>query len=546
MSKRLAYYMFLFMTALLVSGCAPKIRIMATESLLEENRMERLALLGEGGVRWMGAGHRPDMEASKKSLEVVLGAIEQELEVKGYDMAFSRPARIVFGLSKEDFIAQRFMTKQALIRLPREALVKDGKYKVYENYIKDRSARLELSLDDPAYEYPFDEEEDELVKAANRVLDKSGCLTGTQTASEECLGLKADMLTIHNTTGADTICIVDVSGLYQTPQSKALMGALSVLTILTLTPVPPPPDLSTLSFRCMEAKTGKMLWWHIRGYPVAASNTHIKNRLAIAFLSFLPDAGSPFEAKCSAINKDKICRPADEDTPDEDTARQCAGNFPTAPLWKCGIRQFYPEPGSVVKQRQVTEVKPPQEGQQAKAKPARQSRVAGRYWFIGLGANSTKLSVDQPAFANISGTGFHLSGGLTYGRFSFGASMSAFDFTSLAATEDTYYPVDEASYSYFSFDKNLDILHIDAAKWTPWVALEWSLQDYGLSNYVYSKFGSCSTLAVGVDVRMAKWLLLRAGYRKCSFIADGSYPIGTGRTDVENITLDMVFRFRIY
>ena len=538
---RPACYMVFVIAALLATGCSPKVRIMAEEPIFEDNRMNRLALLGEGGVRWMGAGHKPDLEASRQGLEGVLASIASELELKGYDVAYSRPLRINFGIDKEYARARRLLAKYGDIRLTTEALARDGRYVLYENYMMDRKVTSEVEIGSPAYEYPFEEEERHLHEAASGVLGRPGCLTGTETSLDACSGLDDDISAIRAFTDADTICIVDVSGLNQTPGSKALSSVLTVLSIMVLTPVPPPPDRAQISLQCFDSSTGDITWWHIVGFPVAANNPRAAKVLARNFLQFMPDKGQPLGAKCRVYRRPKGC-----EEPHDESADECAKKFPPTHIWECNMRDFYPEPGTVVEKREPpSDVSGKDSGMEEK-RPARKTRVSGNYIYLGMGSNKTGLTTDQEAFRDISGSGFHLTGGFTFGRFSFGAGMTAFDFTSQAPTEDIYYPVDDASYSYFTFDMKVDLLNIDASKWTPWVALEWTYHDYGLSNYFYTKTGTCTNLAFGVDVRVARWLLLRTGYRECSFTPAGDYPTGTGRTRVENITMDMVFRFRMF
>ena len=77
------------------------------------------------------------------------------------------------------------------------------------------------------------------------------------------------------------------------------------------------------------------------------------------------------------------------------------------------------------------------------------------------------------------------------------------------------------------------------------MALEWSHHDFGLSNYVYSMSGTCTSLAAGLDVRLTKWLILRAGRRKCSYTA-GEDWFGDYSADMDATlyTMDAIFRFR--
>ena len=140
---------------------------------------------------------------------------------------------------------------------------------------------------------------------------------------------------------------------------------------------------------------------------------------------------------------------------------------------------------------------PSQAFAKAKTRSSRIKPVKRRYWYIGVGSLSGKLSSNNPAFDGINGSGAHLVVGLTSGRLSAEVGMGGFDFRTTEETPDVYYPPDDASYSFFGFGLKFDFLDIDRMKWSPWVALEWAIHDFGLSNYVYSRSGTCFAPAAG-------------------------------------------------
>ena len=190
---------------------------------------------------------------------------------------------------------------------------------------------------------------------------------------------------------------------------------------------------------------------------------------------------------------------------------------------------------------------PSQALEEAKTRSSRIKPVKRRYWYIGVGRLSGTLSSNNPAFDGIDGSGAHFVAGLTSGRLSGEVNMGGFDFRTTEPTPDIYYPPDDASYSFFGVGLKFDFLDIDKMKWSPWVAWEWSQQDFGLSNYVYSMTGACSSPVAGLDVRLAKWLILRAGRRKCSYTAN-EYWFGGYSTnmDAKLYTVDAIFRFRMW
>jgi hypothetical protein len=354
---------------LLVTGCAKHVRIMAPESMFEENRMQKIALLGEGGILWDMFGYNADIEKSRKDLEAALGATAEELADKGYDPAFSRPVRIVFGLEEGEFEAQKrlYNPRGSSWRVwnAQRNLGRDGKYTVYENYLKDVKNRRELPLGESAYEYPFEGEDAGLREAARRVLEKSGCLTGMETAPGACHEMEGYLSTIHNATGADTLCFVEVAGIQYTTGTKAVTGMIDFLVLLAsiLTLTSPGPglymdDLNSVIFTCMDAKTGELLWRYVSSSPKAASSPAGRSYIGGA-LRFLPDAGRPLEADCKIMSfpgerkskgkkgprkPEPVTGFATEpnDTTDAASALQkgCREVSPEVPIWKCGLHSF--------------------------------------------------------------------------------------------------------------------------------------------------------------------------------------------------------------
>ena len=301
--KRVSAFFFpAILAALLISGCFPRyVGIMAPESMFKENRMQRLALLGEGGIMWGMFTVKPDIEESRKGLEAVLSAVEEALEAKGYVVAFSRPVRIVFGVGEEEIEARKKLQNWHVVYGPpysrplwiaHRALGRDGRYTVYENYLNDKKDKRELPLGEPAYEYSFEGDEGGLREAATGVLDKSGCLAGWEKRPGTCQGLKDDLFAIHNATGADTLCLVEVTGITHTPGFRATSVILEIFGGAGGGGI---NDKTGVSFTCVDAKTGQLLWQHMLGYPLAASSTVGRDDIGRAF-RFFPAAGRPLEA----------------------------------------------------------------------------------------------------------------------------------------------------------------------------------------------------------------------------------------------------------
>lgn len=167
-------------------------------------------------------------------------------------------------------------------------------------------------------------------------------------------------------------------------------------------------------------------------------------------------------------------------------------------------------------------------------------------WYIGLGAFSAKIASNNQAFDGSDGNGGHAVGGITFGRFSLEASMATYDFRTTLPPPDINYPPDDANYGYFAFGAKFDLLDINKSKWSPWLALTIATHDLGLSNYVYSLMGDCTAPMFGVDIRLLKWLDLRASKYSCSFNTNEStYDSYSSKFDSDSYAMDLVFRFQI-
>lgn len=166
-------------------------------------------------------------------------------------------------------------------------------------------------------------------------------------------------------------------------------------------------------------------------------------------------------------------------------------------------------------------------------------------WYIGIGSFTANIASDEPAFDDTNGNGMHVVGGVTLkNRFSIEGSMGAYDFRTTKPTQGVYYPPDDASYSFFSFSLKYNILDINKWRISPWVSLNTATHDIGLSNYVYSLIGDCTSLTAGVDVRLTKRLELRASRNNCTVNATERF-FGNNSSKIGSTTyaVNLVYRF---
>lgn len=171
--------------------------------------------------------------------------------------------------------------------------------------------------------------------------------------------------------------------------------------------------------------------------------------------------------------------------------------------------------------------------------------VSPVHWYIGAGGLSGELASAEPAFDNISASGVTATGGIELAwHSSLEATMGTFSFETSTPSVGVYYPPDEASFGFFGFAYRFSFLNLDEKGWTPWLALEMAIYDVGLSNYVYTQMGGCTSIVYGIDIRVVEWFVIRAAHRQCSVDTEEAY-FGdvSSELDSDIQTLHGVFRF---
>lgn len=168
-------------------------------------------------------------------------------------------------------------------------------------------------------------------------------------------------------------------------------------------------------------------------------------------------------------------------------------------------------------------------------------------WYFGIGGFDAEIESDDIAFDGVSGGSVHAVGGVAINpHFALEASLATFDFKTTQTTPNGNYPPDDANYGYFAFGMKLNFLDISQHRVSPWVGLNFTAHDIGLSNYVYSYSGNCIDLAFGADVRLVDWLHLRAGKHHCSSNSTTDIYFGERGAKLESTTyaLDLVYYHR--
>lgn len=484
--------------------------------MFKENKVEKIALLGSGGVIWYGFGkkekkYKLDIEASKKALESALKAIKKDITSYGYELAFSHLVRVEFGFTKKERELRKTLeTFSQKLNVPlwkaHDSIDMSEKYTVYENFWKNKKNKREVQPGETAYDYPFEEADKKLGEAAAVFVDKSTCLLSGKAESEACKGLKENLLTIHNATGADTVCLAKLRGLNYTLGYKILM--------------PNPQDIASFTFTCMDAKTGELLWrnmWPLFnyhsgfGYYIRPSKTP------------LPKAGwRPMKDKCEQMSP--LCKPQEEgretkndDIDTESRSNKCMEAYKGTPVWKCKFDMFTSNPPKDVAIKKA----PPT--------PKPKKKFYGKYF--GVGATGGDISIDERTGEDFEAdfdTGGRLVFGFINGQFSMEMGIGE-------VSGSTYEHV--LNDTFYGLGVKLNLLDIDKYWVSPWI---------GAEAYVFE--GGCVSPAAGLDIKLSENIILRAGKRDCSYTTHKNYYFnkGYGPKKDEDLTLktiDLIFRF---
>ncbi len=262
--------MFIALT-LLISGCVG-VRIRASDSMMQENSIEKIAILATGRVEWPRmAGKEPvlGMTENKKALDAVVSWTKNVLSKKGYEIVFSEPAGIGYYNSfyKENW--------------------------VYENYDEkgEQSRKWQVTDRKPAYEYPVVENNQELSKAVRNVFEQMELAIYGRTPNS-FIPSKDDLDIIRQVTGADTICFSRVYG-RKFSTGRKIAGAAIAAALGTSSTV---QDSQETFYVFVNASTGEVLWQH-GVYIMGKDPTFPVVTMEMA-LKYFPEINKTMNPKC--------------------------------------------------------------------------------------------------------------------------------------------------------------------------------------------------------------------------------------------------------
>lgn len=273
--KKIILLTALAFAALQLTGCSVGPQIRADHSMLKNNPMNKIALIGTSTVFWprMGGGTRAiGLKSSKAGIEKVMPMFKTHLESKGYTITFAEP--IAAGL-------------------PYKSHSDHPMFEDFENK-GDASKMPDLTGDDPAFVYDISNKrvQQPAIAIAFELDDAvSDVATPTYHPSQ------SHIQTILAATHSDTVCQIRALGVRYS--SGRAIGAF-FLALLSGA-MANTSDGGNLGFICSD-KTGKVLWQNfkpINDDPMDANAEHVTS-----VLKYFPLSGHPLPKSCIP-NKDK-------------------------------------------------------------------------------------------------------------------------------------------------------------------------------------------------------------------------------------------------
>lgn len=175
-----------------------------------------------------------------------------------------------------------------------------------------------------------------------------------------------------------------------------------------------------------------------------------------------------------------------------------------------------------IETEKTTKSEPSEVFTEAKTSSSRIIPAKHGYGYLGLGVISGDVSVDDGPYEDMD-SGIHLLLGVKGGHFSVEFNIGI--------------PSDN---EFLGVGLKLDILPFDKYKWSPWVGVDAYIMEM---DFFTNEDRGCFSPVVGLDVRLAKGLVLRGGAGKCSYTKDRSWPFGRSiKKDMKLYTIDLIFR----
>jgi len=219
----------------LVSGCVglSGVPVRASDSMFQENSVEKIAILSAGRVEWPRWARKEPvlgLAESKQSLAMITPKLREILVDKGYEIVFSEPVGIGYysPFYKENWVIKNYGEK-------------DGEIE-----------KLQVADNGPAFEYPVVQDNQEFRKAVRNIFEQIELALYRRDLNIVSLS-KNDLEVIRQVTGGDTIFFFRVWGRRFSTQRK-------VATAFRYPPHHSDRDWGSYLLFFVNASSGEVLW----------------------------------------------------------------------------------------------------------------------------------------------------------------------------------------------------------------------------------------------------------------------------------------------
>lgn len=271
MGNRLLSAVFAFVALAYLQGCAPGMKVIASEELPQKNPMANISILAESQVVWPRMGGKEPvlgLQISKTAMARILPETKKVLENKGYSVSFAEPVGIGYANPKRK------------------------ENNVYKDYEKEGDTSLfQTQNGDPAFVYDVFIDKPEVATAAKNLFEAMEKSVGVGPVSR--IEANADDLKlVQSVTGGDTLCLTRIGGARFS--SGRVAGALLLSVLLGGGGVP--QDSWSMHIACLNPNDGDVLWQHGRftlGDPISPNLGHVSRTL-----EYFPKARQPLTKGC--------------------------------------------------------------------------------------------------------------------------------------------------------------------------------------------------------------------------------------------------------
>jgi hypothetical protein len=268
-------WFILIASLMLVAGCAG-VQIRASDSMLQENSIKKIAVLSTARVEWPRydfirgpTGKEPvlGLTESKQALAILTPKLRDILVDKGYEVVFSEPMGIGYYSPryKENLVIETYGEKGKQFK---------------KGQITDNS---------PAFEYPVVQNDQRFGRSVRNLFEHIE-LAGYRRDLETFTLPKNDLEVIREVTGADTVCLYRVYG------QKFSTSRKVATTFLSLSG--PVKDIVVSFWFFVDASSGEVLWQHGRGFIGKDPTNPEEMGAAIDSLKYLPKISKTMDPRC--------------------------------------------------------------------------------------------------------------------------------------------------------------------------------------------------------------------------------------------------------